>query len=77
MKGREATTAHPLCTCREHDHQLDRCLGPEFIYRRPDGTEYAGECRILGGIDPSTREACVMHGSGRYASSDDQRKMDR
>lgn len=71
MKGREATTAHPLCTCREHDHQLDRCLGPEFIYRRPDGTEYAGTCRILGGIDPSTREACVMHGNGRYALLED------
>jgi hypothetical protein len=62
MTGRVATTAHPLCTCREHDHALDVCLGPQFIYRRPDGTEFQGECRILGGVEPSSRDACVMHG---------------
>jgi hypothetical protein len=64
MNGREATTAHPLCTCREHDHKLDarHCIGPQFTYRRADGTEDQGTCRILGGIEPSTRDSCVMHG---------------
>ena len=65
MKGRIATAAHPLCTCREHDHQLDaeHCVGTRLYFRAThDGSLVQGECRVLGGIEPRTREACVMHG---------------
>lgn len=74
MRGRVATPAHPLCTCREHDHELDQCIGPQFIYRRPDGSEYALPCRILGGIEASSREACVMHkpAASRHYTHDEE-----
>jgi hypothetical protein len=60
--GREPTTAHPHCTCRMHDHNLDPCPGTQFIYKAKDGTEYAGNCFVLAGLEWSTRESCPVHG---------------
>jgi hypothetical protein len=45
-----------------HDHNLDPCPGTQFIYKAKDGTEYAGNCFVLAGLEWSTRESCPVHG---------------
>lgn len=63
MTGRQPTTAHPLCTCKGHVHGDGHCFGEEFVYRRLDGSERHGTCRILGSpVLPAVRAACPMHG---------------
>lgn len=68
---RQATTAHPLCTCRPHVHGDGHCLGPEFIYvDRDTGEERPGACRILGNpVSPASRNACPMHGPEQREAS--------
>lgn len=65
-RNRQPTAAHPLCTCREHDHNIDRCPGTNLnlTYQRPDGSEYTPppRCLVLNGIEPSSRDSCAMHG---------------
>lgn len=68
--GRVATAAHPLCSCREHDHERDYCPGTDVYYRTKDGTEVPGRCLILAGIEWSTRESCPMHGKAGPSTPD-------